>query len=101
LWTKVIPFLGVAYLIFPFDFIPDLIPGLGQVDDLSVLLMAMWAFLQLVPANVIRQMSNNPAPAAPNSPPKDPNVVDAAFRVVKDEGTTTSSPNNTPPTARP
>ena len=30
--------LGVLYLIFPFDFLPDLMPILGWIDDLLVIL---------------------------------------------------------------
>lgn len=29
--------VGVVYLVSPLDFIPDVIPALGQVDDLTVL----------------------------------------------------------------
>lgn len=30
--------LGVAYLLFPFDFLPDLMPVVGWIDDLLVIL---------------------------------------------------------------
>lgn len=29
--------LGVAYLLFPFDFLPDLMPVVGWIDDLLVI----------------------------------------------------------------
>jgi uncharacterized membrane protein YkvA (DUF1232 family) len=32
---------SLGYFIFPFDFIPDLIPAIGFTDDLSVLMFAM------------------------------------------------------------
>ena len=38
---------GLLYGILPFDFIPDLLPILGVVDDATVLLLAYFAFLAL------------------------------------------------------
>jgi uncharacterized membrane protein YkvA (DUF1232 family) len=49
LWMKVIPFLGVAYVISPLDLIPDLLIGLGQLDDLGIILGAMRLFESVVP----------------------------------------------------
>jgi uncharacterized membrane protein YkvA (DUF1232 family) len=44
---KLIPLLGLLYVIFPLDFIPDLFPGAGQLDDVAVILVALRVFLQL------------------------------------------------------
>lgn len=41
---KVLLIGGLLYLFFPFDFIPDLLPMVGWVDDAAVL-TAWWAFL--------------------------------------------------------
>jgi uncharacterized membrane protein YkvA (DUF1232 family) len=92
--TKVIPFLGLAYLIFPLDFIPDLIPGLGQLDDISILLLCLWAFMQLCPPAVVREMSHQQSGSAPE-PRERGDVVDATYRVVNDEKPAT------PPTQQP
>jgi uncharacterized membrane protein YkvA (DUF1232 family) len=73
LWTKIVPILALVYLVFPLDFLPDIIPGLGQVDDLTILLLFTWVFLQLVPQQVVSELRG------------DGNVVDGEYRVVKDE----------------
>jgi len=46
---KVIPGLAAAYVLSPVDFIPDIIPGLGQLDDLAVLVFALEFFIRLCP----------------------------------------------------
>lgn len=53
-WTKAIPVLAVLYIISPFDFVPDLVPGLGQLDDLGIALAAMRLFESLSPDAVVR-----------------------------------------------
>lgn len=40
-WLRLCVGLTVVYVLFPFDMIPDLIPGLGLVDDMAVV-YAMW-----------------------------------------------------------
>lgn len=46
---KAIPILGGVYLIWPIDILPDLIPVLGQLDDIGVVMAALGLFLKLCP----------------------------------------------------
>jgi uncharacterized membrane protein YkvA (DUF1232 family) len=46
---KAIPILAVLYVIWPLDFVPDLLPGLGQLDDIGVLIFALELFVRLCP----------------------------------------------------
>ncbi len=39
-WAKSIVFGSLGYLIFPLDAIPDIIPGVGYTDDVSVIIAA-------------------------------------------------------------
>jgi len=43
----------VAYLMFPFDVMPDDIPLAGQLDDLLVIAGGLTLFLLLTPRNVV------------------------------------------------
>jgi uncharacterized membrane protein YkvA (DUF1232 family) len=54
LWTKLIPLIGVLYILSPIDIIPDPILGLGQLDDLGVLLIGLRMFMHFVPEDVLR-----------------------------------------------
>ena len=48
-WAKAIPVLAVFYVVSPFDFVPDILPLLGQVDDIGILLLAVKGFLRVSP----------------------------------------------------
>ena len=49
LLAKAVLALAAVYLIWPLDFLPDLLPVLGQLDDLGVVLAALEIFLRLCP----------------------------------------------------
>jgi uncharacterized membrane protein YkvA (DUF1232 family) len=46
---KLVPAAAAAYLIWPLDVVPDLLPVVGQLDDLGILLAGMQAFIHLCP----------------------------------------------------
>lgn len=82
-----LPLLVLAYFIFPVDFLPDFIPGLGQLDDLAVVLVAIRLFVMLAPKDVVSQYrtpvtsDETPASAGWTQPPPEGNVVDATYRL--------------------
>jgi uncharacterized membrane protein YkvA (DUF1232 family) len=55
MWTKLIPPAALAYLLFPIDLIPDVALGLGQLDDVAVLLIGVKLFIELAPPDVVRE----------------------------------------------
>jgi uncharacterized membrane protein YkvA (DUF1232 family) len=85
-----IPLLAAAYLISPVDLLPDIILGLGQLDDLGVLGLAIVMMTRLVPrfapdaivqehlAEMGRSRSTH---SKPNEASGSRGVVDAAYRV--------------------
>ena len=54
-WTKLIPPVVLAYVLFPFDIVPDITPFLGQLDDLAVLFLGIKFFIELAPPDVVRE----------------------------------------------
>ena|SRR5258706_6673668 len=52
---KIIPLGAVAYVISPIDLIPDILPILGQLDDLGILMTALTMFNNLSPADVVEE----------------------------------------------
>jgi uncharacterized membrane protein YkvA (DUF1232 family) len=45
----------LAYLVIPTDLVPDFLFGVGQLDDLVVILGGLKLFLRLCPAAVVQE----------------------------------------------
>jgi uncharacterized membrane protein YkvA (DUF1232 family) len=55
---KLIPLGAVVYVISPIDLIPDIIPVLGQLDDLGILMTALRVFNSIAPADIVDEHTN-------------------------------------------
>jgi len=53
LWTKAVPLGAALYLIWPADLLADPVLGLGQLDDLALILLAARLFIALAPAALL------------------------------------------------
>ncbi len=53
LWIKSILPASLLYLISPLDFLPDVVLGLGQLDDLGIILLGMTLFVKLCPPDIV------------------------------------------------
>ena len=54
-WPKALLVLGGLYVLSPVDFIPDVIPFVGEVDDLLIVILACRLFIYLCPREVVRE----------------------------------------------
>jgi uncharacterized membrane protein YkvA (DUF1232 family) len=73
-WPKLIIPATFVYIVSPIDLIADPILGLGQIDDIAVLLIGLKLFVELCPTDVVREHLDNLA-----------SVIDGSYRVVKEE----------------
>lgn len=84
-WLKGIPLLALVYLLWPFDFLADLMPGLGQLDDLTLILLSLVLFITLCPAELVAEHRQSSRALTRVEQPTDDEAIDATFRVVDDE----------------
>lgn len=53
IYLKAIPAMALLYVVSPLDFIPDVAIGLGQLDDIGVILAGIEGFIALCPQYVV------------------------------------------------
>jgi uncharacterized membrane protein YkvA (DUF1232 family) len=46
---------GLLYTIFPLDLMPDFIPGLGQLDDITVIVLTLTMFVRAAPKAIVQE----------------------------------------------
>jgi len=113
--TKLVPILTLLYILSPVDLIPDVILGLGQLDDLAIFLIGMRLFIDVSPPALVaehqestqREMTNAASPeetAAAQRPsstawtPSVGQVIDLEARVVdNDAANADANPNSDVP----
>lgn len=54
--VKLVPALAILYLLNPLDLLPDFGLGIGQLDDLAVIMIAIKLFISLAPEDVVAEL---------------------------------------------
>jgi len=97
LYLKILPAFAIVYILIPTDLIPDFIPVMGQLDDLTALLVGAKVFIELSPQDVVakhvramRQTASSPevdfeSGEEPNPDAADSIIIEGDFQVVDDE----------------
>jgi uncharacterized membrane protein YkvA (DUF1232 family) len=89
IFPKLIILAAAIYVISPVDLIPDLILGLGQLDDLGVAMLAIAVFIQLCPPAVVDEHRRAIAGESGGSAkPSDDETIEGSFRVMSDDDST-------------
>ncbi len=89
-WLKAIPVATLIYLLSPIDLLPDALPGLGQLDDIGLILLGLMFFIKMCPQEVVSQHLRELTPLrssghGPNGKPAEDEYIDAPYRIINDE----------------
>jgi uncharacterized membrane protein YkvA (DUF1232 family) len=81
----IIPSVVGLYLLSPIDAMPDILPLLGQIDDIAVLLAGAALFIELCPRDVVEEhramLTQEARPERTDT--HEGETVDAEYRVVE------------------
>ena len=87
---KILPVIAVVYLLLPWDFIPDLMPLIGWIDDIVVVILSIGIFFVFGPLSILtRNIGQNHD--LDNEQPVNGKVAEGKNRVVDDDGDTTET----------
>jgi uncharacterized membrane protein YkvA (DUF1232 family) len=78
LWVKSILPLAALYVISPIDLIPDVALGLGQLDDLGIIMLGIAMFIKLCPQDIVQDHIAELESGGTN----DDDVVDTTYEIV-------------------
>ena len=78
---KALPIGAVVYVLSPLDVVPDVLPLLGEIDDLAVILFALTGFVRWSPSAAVEYHRAALASGRGYSPmPAAGEILDAEFR---------------------
>lgn len=85
IYLKLLPLAALVYVLVPIDFAPDFYPVLGQLDDLTALLVGAKVFIEMAPPHVVARHIGQLQPGAGEAeadPLADAIVIDAEHELV-------------------
>ena len=78
-----LPAVGLIYLLWPADIITDVVPIVGQLDDVAVLLFVLRYFESLVPREIVEEHVHRLRHTPPPQPrAAEGDVIDGEYRVL-------------------
>ena len=89
-YLKLLPAAALLYVLVPIDFAPDIYPVLGQLDDLTALLVGAKVFIEMAPPHVVARHMKHFHGVDPDAdddvdPLQDAIVIDAEHELVGDK----------------
>lgn len=84
-FAKLIIPAAILYVLSPIDLLPDLILGLGQLDDIAVLSLSVSFFIDLCPQDIVEE--HRRALTVSRAQPADSNadVVEGSYHILSDD----------------
>ena len=80
IWLKLPIIFAIIYLISPLDIIPDFLrPGIGHLDDIFALIIAISIFINFIPKKILLELSQK---NQKRNQEKD-KVIDGKYKIIK------------------
>ena len=83
-YLKLLPLAAVLYVLFPLDLAPDIWPVVGQLDDLTALLVGAKVFVEMAPPHVVARHLDAMQEDEVQDPLKDKIVIDVDHELLGD-----------------
>jgi uncharacterized membrane protein YkvA (DUF1232 family) len=77
---KLLPALGLAYVILPFDIVPDMLPILGFLDDIIILVGTIIIFMIFGPLRKLSDTMKNSKTKEYRQ--KETDIVEGEYRII-------------------
>ena len=77
---KLLPALGLAYVILPFDIVPDMLPFLGFLDDIIILVGSIIIFMIFGPLKKLSDTMKNSQ--SKENRQKETDIVEGKYRII-------------------
>ncbi len=81
-FPKLIIPAAIVYVLSPIDLLPDFILGLGQLDDLGIVLLGIALFFEFCPKPIVEEHRRA---LEQNARPPTEDAIDGTYRVVSDD----------------
>ena len=83
---KLLPAIGIAYAILPFDIIPDMFPIFGIIDDIVILAASVILFMIFGPIGKLTDSLKNTPPQEESN--NEENIVEGEYRIINEDNKT-------------
>ncbi len=84
-FPKIIIPAAIIYVLSPIDLLPDFILGLGQLDDIAVLIFSVRFFIEMCPPDIVEEHRRAIAISKARSGEAQENIVEGSYRVMSDD----------------
>lgn len=84
-FPKLIVPAAIIYVLSPIDLLPDLILGLGQVDDVAIFLFSIKFFIEMCPPDIVEEHRRALTVSPSRSDNVSEEVVEGSYHVMSDD----------------
>ncbi len=85
IFPKLIIPAAILYILSPIDLLPDLILGLGQLDDIAIVLLGISFFIEMCPPAIVQEHRRALGDPRATADDADQDVIEGSYNVMSDD----------------